>query len=244
MTASKITPYPKTTASERLLRQKLRKTLIGIGVIFVLGVLMLFFFAPQVGSLFGFLSKYRNDPGYTPTPKPMPPVFLNVPESVKEDTITLQGKALSGNTVKLYVNGPEKASTTAGSDDIFNFSEVKLNLGTNTIFAKALDDMGNESETSEFLIIKYDKDNPKIEITNLKDGDVVKNLNKRVEIVGKVNEKVSIMINEKPVIQKADLSFDFFLSVNNEGDVKIKVGATDTAGNKSEEEIVVKYVKG
>ena len=244
MTPSRNTPLPTSKMSERALREKLRKTLIGIIIVVIFAVLSLFFFAPQVGSLFGFLSKNRNDPGYTPLPKPTPPVFVNAPESVKDEIITLHGKALPGNTVKLFVNGPEKAKTTVGSDEMFTFSDIKLNLGTNTIFAKAMDDKGNESENSQFLIIKYDKDSPKIEITNLDDGDVVKNLNKRIEVVGKVNEKAVITINEKSVIQKSDLTFDFFLSVDKEGDVKIKVEAVDIAGNKSEEELEVKYVKG
>ncbi len=68
-------------------------------------------------------------------------------------------------------------------------------------------------------------------------------MDKRIEIEGKIDEKATITINEKTAIQKSDLSFDYFMSVS-EGDVEIKIEVTDIAGNKSTEEIKVKYVKG
>lgn len=229
--------------SEKELRDRLRKRMIGIWIIVIIGVLSLFIFAPQVGSLFGYFSKYRNDPGYIPTPKPMPPVFIDAPKAINKESITLTGNALPGSLIKIFVNGPEKGSTTTGNDGIFTFSNINLNIGTNTIFAKSYDDKGNESASSEFLVINYDKDAPKITIEKPKDGDTIKNLDKRIEIEGKIDEKATITINEKTAIQKSDLSFDYFMSVS-EGDVEIKIEVTDIAGNKSTEEIKVKYVKG
>ncbi len=241
MTASK---NPLTTrVSEISLKQKLRKKMLSIFVILGISVLALSFFAPQIGSFFGIFSKYRNDPGYVPTAKPIPPVFIDALEATNQEKITLSGKALSGSTIKIFVNGPERGSTTTGADGVFSFSDIKINLGTNTIFAKAFDDKGNESDNSEFLIIKYDKSAPEIEITSPKDGDTVRNLNKRVEITGKINEKATITINERTVIQRSDFSFDFILGTD-EGSVEIKIEAMDMAGNKSEKKIKVKYVKG
>ncbi|MBW6441709.1 hypothetical protein K0B04_02255 [Patescibacteria group bacterium] len=242
MTPSNSLKSP-TRISERALRNRLKKRVYAIFIIIGLGVVSLFFFAPQVGSLFGYFSKYRNDPGYVPTPKPMPPVFIDSPEAINQDKITLTGRALPGNTVKIYVNGPEKGTDTAGSDGLFTFSDIKLNLGTNTIFAKAFDDKGQESDSSEFLIINYDNKAPIIEIENIENGDTVKNLNNRIEISGKVNEKATITINEKSAIQKSDLTFYFVLGVK-EGDVEIKIEAEDLAGNKTVKELKVKYVKG
>lgn len=235
----------KSTArvSEKALREKLRKRVIGIIIVLSVGVASLVFFAPQVGSLFGYLSKYRNDPGYVPTPNPTPPVFVNAPDAVNSEEITLTGRALPGTIVKIYVNGPEKATNTTGEDGMFVFSDIKLNLGTNTIFAKAFDDKGNESDNSNFLIINYDNDAPEIELEDLEDGDTVKNLNKRIEINGKINEKAKITINGNSAVQKSDLSFHHTLGVDDEGDVTIKIEVTDEAGNKTEEEITVKYVK-
>lgn len=242
MTAASSGYQPKRI-SEKELRDRLRKRMLGIWIIIIIGILSLFIFAPQVGSLFGYFSKHRNDPGYIPTPKPIPPVFIDAPKANNKDTITLTGRALPGSLIKIFVNGPEKGSTTAGNDGIFTFSDINLNVGTNTIFAKSYDDKGNESESSEFLIINYDKDAPKITIEKPKDGDTVKNLDKRIEIEGKIDEKATITINEKTAIQKSDLSFNYFMSAS-EGDIEIKIEVTDIAGNKSTEEFKVKYVKG
>lgn len=243
MTASSSSIKTPVRVSERSLRQKLQIRVVGILIILALGILSLFFFAPQVGSLFGYFSKHRNDPEYIPTPKPMPPVFVDIPTSTNKEKITLSGRALPGSIVKIYVNGPERGTTTTGADGVFSFADIKINLGTNTIFAKAFDDKGNESDSSEFLVIEYDNKAPEIELDKLKDGDVVRNLNKRIEISGKINEKATITINDRSAIQKSDLSFYFVLGVN-EGDVEVKIVVTDLAGNKTEKELKLKYVKG
>jgi len=56
----------------------------------------------------------------------------------------------------------------------------------------------------------------------------VSNLDKRVEVTGKVDEKSTIKVNGKFAIIKPDLTFDFLLGVS-EGKVEIKVEATDEA---------------
>ena len=241
MTSSSLKTTPRR--SEKALRQELRKRLMWLLIIFVVAVCALVFFAPQVGSLFGYFSKYRNDPGYIPTPKPMPPVFIDAPEATNQETLSLSGRALPGSTVKIYVNGPERGTTTAGADGVFSFSDIKLSLGTNTVSAKAFDVKGDASDNSEFIVINYDKEAPEIELEDLEDGDVVRNLNKRIEISGKINEKATITINEKTAIQKSDLTFDFIMGVN-DGDVEIKIEVVDLAGNKTEKELTVKYVRG
>jgi len=234
---------PPEKMTEAALKRRLKTTLTWIVAITVCFLLGIFVFAPQVGSFFGFFSKHRNEEAYKPTAKPTAPVFTNAPEAVNTETISLSGKALSGTTIKIYVNGPEKSSTVTGSDGVFNFVDIKLTSGKNMLFAKAIDSKGNESDTSEYLIINYDKESPKIDINSPDDGDTVKNLNKRIEITGKVNEKATITINGKTAVQKPDLSFDFWLGTD-EGTVKIKIVVIDTAGNKTEKEITVKYVKG
>lgn len=235
-----ILPHQKLT--EKQLQKRLRVITLTTFGILIFSVLSLFIFPTQVGSFFGFFSKHRNEQPYQPTAKPSTPVFENAPESVKETNVTLNGKATPGTTVKLYVNGPEKATTTTASDGIFTFANIPLTLGKNLLFAKASDNDGVESETSEFLNITVDKDSPKIEITSPKNDSSVKNLNKRIEIIGTVNEKASITINDKFVVQKSDFSFDYWLGVD-EGTVKIKVVASDSAGNQTEKEISVIYSK-
>jgi hypothetical protein len=228
--------------SEKELKKKLLLNLMGITTIILIVLLSLFVFAPKIGFLFGLVSKYRNEEGYRPKSKVSVPTFTDLPSSVKDSEIKLAGYAQTGVTVKLFVNGPESSRTISGSDGRFEFTGVKLNEGRNTLFAKAENSKGEESDTTDMFYISYDKTPPKIEELSPKDGETVRNLDKRITVSGKINEKATIIINGKIAVQKPDLSFDFLLGVG-EGEVKIKVEIIDQAGNKVEKEITVRYEK-
>jgi len=228
--------------SYRELQKKLLLNLMGIMVVILVVLLSLFVFAPKIGFLFGLVSKYRNEEGYRPQSKVAVPNFTNLPTAVKEPQTKLAGYAQTGATVILFVNGPEAARTVTGSDGRFEFTDVKLNEGRNTLFAKAEDNKGIVSENTDLFYITYDKTMPEIKDLSPKDGDTVRNLDKRITITGKINEKAVITINGKTAVQKPDFSFDFLLGVD-EGSVKIKIEVTDEAGNKTEKEITVKYEK-
>jgi hypothetical protein len=228
--------------SEEELQKKLLLNLMGIAVIILIAILSLFVFAPKIGYLFGLVSKHRNEEGYKPTSKIPAPVFAELPKSVKTEQVSFKGYTQSGLTVKLFVNGPEKATTVSDADGKFEFTNVTLNEGKNTLFARSDDGQGNESESTELFFIELDKNAPKIDELSPKDGDTVRNLDKRITITGKINEKAGILINGKTAIQKSDYTFEFLLGVE-EGNVKIKIEVTDEAGNKTEKEITVKYEK-
>lgn len=228
--------------SEEELTKRLMTSVIGIVVLIVIMILSLFVFAPKVGWLLSFISKHKNEEEYRPTAKISPPIFNDLPEAVKDTTVEIKGFTQAGATVKLYVNGPEKATTIAGDDGIFTFTNVTLIKGTNTIFAKAVDANNNESEKSQNYTIVVDQKSPDLELTNIKDGDTVKNLDKRIKIEGKTDEEATIKINDRLAVQKSDFTFEFLLGVD-EGNVKIKIEATDKAGNTKTEEITVKYEK-
>lgn len=237
----KYSKINKNMSTEEL-QKKLMRNLIGIFVLVLIGVLSLSVFAPKIGYLFGLVSRHRNEEGYIPNTKVATPSFKDMPLAVNKTQITLSGYAQAGTTIKLYVNGPEKGRTSAAADGIFTFTEIALNEGKNTLFARAEDGKGNESDNTETFIILYDKNAPKIEELSPKDGDTVRNLDKRINITGKINEKAMIWVNGKTAVQKEDFSFEFLLGVD-EGNVKIKIEVIDIAGNKTDNEITVKYEK-
>ena len=109
-------------------------------------------------------------------------------------------------------------------------------------FAKAIDSDNNESPPSQVITIELDNKSPDIQMESPKDGDIIKNLDKRIIVKGKVNEKAIIKVNEKLAILKNDLSFEAILGVE-EGNLEIKIVATDEAGNKKEESLKIKYEK-
>jgi hypothetical protein len=225
---------------EQELQKRLLISLIGIvGLIFVMS-LSLMFFAPQIGSFFGLFSIHRNDEDNIAIIKPNPPIFSNIPNATKEETININGYSQPGMNVTLYVNGPEVEKSLVGGDGLFTFGNIKLNKGKNTLFAKVTDSKGVESEQSKIYTIVVDNDKPKIEIDSPKEGETIRNLDKRITIKGKVNEKSTIKINGRIAILKPDSSFEFLLGTE-EGKVNIKIEATDEAGNITTKEFSVTY---
>lgn len=213
-----------------------------IGIIILL-IIAIGFFAPQLGSFFGLFSKNRNVQDDSAIIKPNAPILSNIPKASNTNTISFNGYAQPGMAIKLYVNGPEVANITVSADGIFSFTDIKLNDGQNTIFAKAVDTHNVESDVTKTTYVYVDKEKPKIEILSPKDGDIIKNLDKRIQITGKINEKCSVKINDRIAVVKPDLTFETLMGVSNEGSVKIKIEATDEAGNTTTKEISVRYEK-
>lgn len=228
--------------SEDQLNRKLLKTLLAIVGLIILLVSMLTLFAPEVGSFFGLFSKHRGE-GYEQAHiKPNPPIFSFIPNSTKEEEISITGYSQPGLTVKLFVNGPERESTTTGADGLFAFNAIKLNAGSNTISGKTYDAYGSESDSSSVYQVIVDKDKPKIKIDSPKNNETIKNLDGRIRVTGSINEKGNIKINKKTAIVKPDLTFEFLLGVS-EGNVQIEIEATDEANNSITEKFNVVYQK-
>lgn len=228
--------------SDEELKAKLIKILIAEAALIGVIIITLLFFAPKLGFFFGLFSVHRNEKEKKPILIPNPPIFTNVPKAVNKNKVNLSGYAASGSTVRLFVNGPEKGKVVSGADGVFTFTDIPLNSGRNTLFAKLIDTAGNESDKTNSFTIYVDTAKPKIDIQDLKEGDTIKNLDSRIVIKGKSNEQVTMTINDKVVIINPDFTFEFILGVK-EGEVKIKIVATDEAGNKSEEELKVRYQK-
>jgi len=234
--------FDPSQMTEKDLANRFAKTIILIVIVGVMGVLALFVFGPKFGSLFLYLSKNRNAKISKPTAKPGAPVFDNLPGAVGSQSIEIKGFALPGAKIELFVNGPKAGETLADAEGMFTFSDIRLNNGKNTVFAKATNENNIESERTRSYTIEVDKDPPDLELESLKDGDVIRNLDQRILVEGKVNEKAVIKINGFTAVQKRDNSFKFLLGVE-EGQVGITIEVTDLADNKTIKELEVTYIR-
>lgn len=235
-------PTYKKIESEEALLKKLYIRIFSVIAIIVFLVVSISSFGPKIGSLFMLISKNRNNDGSADTIPPVAPIFSHLPESTKEKKININGITEPGATVKIFINGPQKAETTADNDGMFTFVDLEIGEGNNTVFAKAVDINGNESENSKTFEIVYDDKKPDIDISSPKNGETVKNLNQRVTIQGKLNEEAEVTINGRNAVVKSDLTFELLLGVN-EGNITITIEAIDKAGNKATEVINVTYQK-
>jgi len=219
---------------EQDLNKILLKRLLAIFVIGALSIVGIVKYAPKIGSIFGLISVNRNETITHPEANTPPPIFLEVPSAVNETEIDLKGTSMPKTKIELFVNGPKQGQVLTDISGEFLFTNVKLNKGKNTIFAKA-----NETK-SEVITIEYDNEKPEIEIETPKDGEKIENLNDRIEVRGKINEEAVVKINGRIAIQKPDKSFSILLGAK-EGEVEITIVATDLAGNESEEKLKVTY---
>lgn len=226
---------------ETQLRKKIKRLLIGIILIPVVTLVAFTYFGPTIGYILGLLSVNRNYQGPKDQLAPIKPFFKDALRATNKNTLSLTGFAEPGSVIKVFANGPETGSTIVTSDGIFIIDQISLIKGKNTIYVIAYDQNQNASDRSDDLIVIYDTDKPKIEITTPKENETIKNLDARILVTGKVNEKCIVKVNEKFAILKPDLTFEIFIGAANQGKQEIKVEAVDDAGNKEEKSFKVTY---
>ncbi len=231
---------PRKNVSEEELYTKLFNTLFAIIVIVIVLFLAFRFFGPKIGSFFGLISVNRNLDEKADKIVPLPPFFVDQPKTTNKSTITVTGTAEPGTNVTLFVNGPKTDTVLADQSGEFNFANVTISKGKNSVFAVAEDKDGNKSEKSETLQIVFDNTKPKIKILEPIHDQTIINLQNRIKVVGNVNEKAEVKVNDRVAITRPDNTFEILLGVK-EGDVVIKIIAVDDAGNKAEQAITVKY---
>lgn len=158
-------------------------------------------------------------------------------DATNSASIKLSGIADPKVTVELWQNGNSADTTIAGDDGKFSI-DVSLIKGENTFSVQATSEQGTKSEKSEVYKISYLNSSPKLEITAPKDGDTVKD--SQTTISGKTDTDVTVTANDRLLITKSDGTFTGVLFLSN-GDNRIKVVATDRAGNQTTREITIKY---
>lgn len=224
--------------TEEKLEKQLKLVFLLIIIVSIIIGLTFTVFATNFGSIFKIFSKKDNVDELVI--KPTKPILNSIDESTNKEYINISGYSQKDNEVQLYVNGPEIFRTNTDENGQFEFNNVKLINGRNVVFVKATNQKGYQSDASDNLIITLDRKEPEIEIESPKDEDNIKNLNKRITIKGKINEKSSLKINDQVAIVKPDLTFEHLLGVE-EGEVEIKIVAIDQAGNETTEELKVTY---
>lgn len=247
MVKIKYNSYKKASKSsgkmnEEELYKKLFATISAILLTLILLFVVFIFFGPKLGSLFGLISIHRNDPAERDKIAPVPPLFSLIPKATNKKKLTLNGISEPGSTVDLFMNGSKKSSIVTSNDGIFTFPDLALTEGKNTVFAKATDKNGNESDDSEKVIVVLDTKKPEVKVISPVNGETVRNLNKRIDVKGTLNEKANVVINGRVAIVQSDLTFEILLGVE-EGNVSIKVVATDEAGNTKDETVFAVYQK-
>lgn len=167
------------------------------------------------------------------------PELYDIPDATSSAQLDITGRTNGSGTITIYVNDVESDSFEVDEDDPDFETTVRLNNGSNSIYAEYENEKGKIKDSDEYTVI-YLKDKPTLDISSPSDGATYdKN---EVTISGSVGDDINVKVNGRPVVVAADGSFRTNHSLS-EGDNKITIIATDIAGNTTEEELTVKYEK-
>jgi hypothetical protein len=237
-------PMPDSRLKEHVKKQTLRNVLLVIGGLIVLGVIIVAF-GTQILINFSLLlrgsDQNQNQPTHDTTNSSYiePPVLDPIPVATNNSTVTVKGYANPKHTINLYINGKLAKKTTVKSNKSFTFQSVTLTSGDNEIKAKAVNEDDKQSDFSNTIKVAYSNKAPSLTLDSPQDGQSFKKDASPIKVSGKTDAGIRVTVNDFWAIvdDNGNYSYDYPLK---DGENKIKVAATDDAGNKTEKEITIK----
>jgi len=169
---------------------------------------------------------------------PPPPEIILPFEATSSSKINLSGFAEPGTKIEIFVEEISQKSGIADADGKFNINNLEITPGKNEIYAIATDNAGNVSQPSPKITVIFDNTPPNLEITQPEDKATFYGLSKTIEIKGETEEEVSVTVNDHLATMEAGGKFRYSLTLT-QGENKVKIIATDKAGNQTEKELTV-----
>lgn len=229
----------KSFLSRRIERKNKKNFLLTLAICgFLIFILFAWFIPTFIGSL-SFLNRYKDTPKVTKSVSEsasLAPPVLNIPyEATNTASIKVKGYSTPETSIEIYLNDQLASTVKSDSDGSFVGNEIRLDLGSNSIYGKTVDSNGNKSYGSKPIIISYSNEKPKLELSNPQDNQTIKGGDKKITVSGKTNDdkEITITINGNQTIVSSDGSFSRVIDIN-EGDNNISVTATDKAGNTAD----------
>lgn len=215
--------------NERVTKRQSTLLLVGSVVFLILFVLYGFpavlNFSGSLGSRFSKKTAVSQNPGLTP----LTPRFSQDFEATKSAHISIHGVADNKISLEIFQNDQSQGLITAKDDGSFSI-DVDLNRGNNIFIAQAVSDSGQKSPKSEPYAVSYLTSGPKLEINSPKDGEN--------SLTGKTDPAVTVTVNDHFVVVASDGSFSYQLNLS-PGENKIKIVASDRAGNQTTKELTI-----
>ncbi|MBI2196565.1 hypothetical protein HYU45_03020 [Candidatus Daviesbacteria bacterium] len=237
--------YHSRRSVRRLARKSRRKFLITIILVVILSYFTLTWILPNFIGGLGFLTNILNPAKKSESSLndnlTLAPPVLNIPyEATASSQIDIKGFTSPNSKVRLYVDDEPKDIVASAPDGSFIFKEVSLNLGTNNIYGKTLDEKKNESLPSKLIKLIFDNEKPALSISEPEDNKKIQGGDKKVKVSGKTEPGASVFVSGTQVIVNSEGNFALEQPLN-EGDNIISIKAVDKASNTSEEQRRVTY---
>lgn len=161
-----------------------------------------------------------------------PPQINTLPEVTNQKTITAEGTAPSGETVRLTLNGSKQdiVSTAQGVWTI----PFELHEGENTIKAQVVDSRGNTSQEVS-SVISLDTVVPTLTIATPEEGASKSGKKEQSLLIeGITDQDAAVKVNDRIAIVNGQGGFSVQMSLTN-GENEFTIIATDRAGNTTQE---------
>lgn len=159
-----------------------------------------------------------------------PPRLEPLSSATNSAHITVSGVGREGFELELYHNDELVKKTVIDTSGTFQFEGLTLKEGSNTLAAKQIKDK-NTSPLSEPIHIIFDKQPPKIELTEpAPDTQRQGSDQKELKISGRTEEGVTITVNDRWVTVNGAGAFATTVQLQ-EGNNQILITATDASGN-------------
>ncbi len=228
----RYTPY-----SERRMAKKSRNKLI---FTLILAVVLLYFFIfwflPTIVGGLSFLNKTNPKISDSTDKAAIAPPVLNIPfEATNSSPIQIKGYSSSNSQVEIYVDDELKSTVQTQSDGSFVSDDIELSVGRNNITGKTVDGKDNKSYSSKNIVVIFDNEKPKLEITSPQDNQEIVGGDKKVKVSGITdpNDAAVVTINGTRIILNSDGGFTQTLEIG-EGETNFNIKAIDNAGNLTE----------
>ncbi len=167
-----------------------------------------------------------------------PPVLDSLPQATSSADIVISGIASSKQNVNLYINNNLVNSIKTQGDGKFSFKET-IKAGENSINAKETIN-GKESDLSNTITITLKNAPPSLTVDTPSENQSFSKDQNVVDVKGSTDIDAKITVNGLWAITDDFGKFSYRLTLQN-GENKVKIIATDIAGNKTEKEIKVSY---
>jgi hypothetical protein len=164
-----------------------------VAVVIVFGTHILVGFSLLVGKLTGNEEPVTQQQG---TSYIEPPTLDPAVEATNSAEITIAGNASPKQHISLYLNGEVVDKTTAKSDRSFEFTNVTLKDGENSLKTKVLTDDNRESDYSNELTISLLKKAPQLTIESPQDGQGYKKEESPIKVSGQTDPGVKVTVND------------------------------------------------
>lgn len=233
----------KSRLTRRSEKQTKRQLYTSIGGI-VAALFILYQFGPVVltgtgsflDSLFGKnkaqINYLSNAPYQTPNLDP-------IPSATPSSELIVSGKTnYQEGTIEIYVNDDLARETDVLETGDFS-ATVRLTSGTNTVKARYVNGKKTSGFTQEHQVT-YVKDAPKLDVQYPSDNAQFSKGDQQITVAGKTDPDSTVTVNSRIAIVAGDGSFTSPLNLS-DGENKITIEATNSAGKTTSRTITVTY---